>query len=183
MSLHADALATLRAWRAPSAPQESLRQRYVSHLEAEPTGVFKSCVPDHLTASCVVLSDDGSSVLLTHHRKARRWFQFGGHLESDDPTLWAAAARELREESGVAGLEPLAGVVQLSEHPVPFCAPSGDVHHLDVRFLAVAPAGAVPTVSEESLDVRWWPVDAIPDPEPEMIELIKLAQSRRVGAS
>lgn len=178
MSLHADALATLRAWEAPSAPQESLRQRYVSHLEAEPGGVFKSCVPDHLTASCVVLSDDGTSVLLTHHRKARRWFQFGGHLEQGDATLWAAAARELREESGVPGLVPLPGVVQLSEHAVPFCAPSGDVHHLDVRFVAVAPSGAVPAVSEESLDVRWWPVDAIPDPEDDLIELIKLAQAR-----
>lgn len=178
MSLHADALAALRAWQAPSAPQETLRQRYVSHLEAEPAGVFKSCVPDHLTASCVVLSDDGSSVLLTHHRKARRWFQFGGHLEPDDSTLWAAAARELREESGVPDLVPLPELVQLSVHPVPFCAPSGDVHHLDVRFAAIAPSGAVPEVSEESLDVRWWPVDAVPDPEPEMIELIKLAQAR-----
>ena len=178
MSLHADALASLRAWQAPSAPQETLRRRYLAHLEAHADGVFKANVPDHLTASCLVISEDGSSVLLTHHRKARRWFQFGGHLEPGDATLWAAAARELREESGIPGLEPLADVVQLSEHPVPFCAPSGDVHHLDVRFLAVAPAGAVPAVSEESLDVRWWPVDAIPDPEPEMLELIKLGQAR-----
>ncbi|TQL67364.1 8-oxo-dGTP pyrophosphatase MutT (NUDIX family) [Nocardioides albertanoniae] len=176
MSLHADALANLRAWQAPSVEQDDLRRRYVSHLEANPDGVFKACVPDHLTASCLVISDDGASVLLTHHRKARRWFQFGGHLETGDETLWAAAARELHEESGVPGLEPLPGVVQLSEHPVPFCAPSGDVHHLDVRFVAVAPADAVPAVSEESLDVRWWPVDAIPDPEDNLLELIKLAQ-------
>ncbi|MGH3352725.1 MAG: NUDIX hydrolase [Nocardioides sp.] len=176
MSLHADALAMLRAWVAPSSSQDLLRRRYVAHLEATPDGVFKSCVPDHLTASCVVVSDDGSQVLLTHHRKARRWFQFGGHLEPGDRTLWAAAARELREESGVPGLEPLPGLVQLSEHPVPFCAPSGDVHHLDVRFMAVAPVGAVPAVSEESLDVRWWPVDAIPDPDDSVLELIKLAQ-------
>jgi ATP-dependent DNA helicase RecG len=36
-------------------------------------------------------------VLLTHHRRARRWFQFGGHLEATDPGLWAAAAREGNE--------------------------------------------------------------------------------------
>ena len=178
MNLHADALAMLRAWHAPFGSQEDLRQRYVSHLEANADGVFKACVPDHLTASCVVVSEDGSQVLLTHHRKARRWFQFGGHLEPGDETLWAAAARELREESGVPGLVPLPGLVQLSEHPVPFCAPSGDVHHLDVRFMAVAPSGAVPAVSEESLDVRWWPVDAVPDPDDSLLELIKLAQER-----
>ncbi len=36
------------------------------------------------------------------------------------------------------------------------------MHHLDVRFVAIAPPGAVPVVSEESTDVRWWPVDALP---------------------
>jgi hypothetical protein len=39
------------------------------------------------------------------------------------------------------------------------------VHHLDVRFVAVAPEDAVPVVSEESTDVRWWPVGALPEPD------------------
>ncbi|GMA88505.1 hypothetical protein GCM10025868_37550 [Angustibacter aerolatus] len=34
--------------------------------------------------------------------------------------------------------------------------------HLDVAFAAVAPATGSPQVSDESLDVRWWPVDALP---------------------
>jgi hypothetical protein len=68
--------------------------------------------------------------------------------------------------------------VQLSEHAVPFCDPRGGVHHLDVRFLAVAPADAEHTVSEESLDVRWWPADALPDPQPDMVELVALARAR-----
>ena len=70
--------------------------------------------------------------------------------------------------------------VQLSEHAVPFCGPAGDVHHLDVRFVAVAPDGAAHAVSEESLDVRWWPVDALPDPEPDLVELVALARARIV---
>ena len=41
----------------------------------------------------------------------------------------------------------------------------GLVHHLDVRYVAVAPQGATPVVSEESTDVRWWPVDALPEPD------------------
>ena len=55
--------------------------------------------------------------------------------------------------------------VHLDEHEVTFCGAPGLVHHLDVRFVAVAPAGAVPTVSAESTDVRWWPVDALPEPD------------------
>jgi hypothetical protein len=66
--------------------------------------------------------------------------------------------------------------VQLSEHAVPFCGPDGDVHHLDVRFAAVAGAAAEHAVSEESLDVRWWPVDALP--EPDLVELVRLAVVR-----
>lgn len=178
MSLHADALAVLGDWSPPSAPQSSLRDRYVSHLQAHPDGVFRDCVPDHLTASCLVLSADRSRVLLTLHAKARRWFQFGGHLEDGDASLLDAAAREATEESGLAGLALLPVPVQLSEHAVPFCAPTGDVHHLDVRYVAVAPADAAHAVSAESLDVRWWPADALPDPEPELVDLVRLARTR-----
>lgn len=176
MTLHADALAVLRGWLPPSAAQSGLRDRYVAHLEEHPDGVFRACEPDHLTASCLVLSADGSQVLLTLHAKARRWFQFGGHLENADPSLLAAAAREATEESGLAALSLSPGPVQLSEHAVPFCAPAGDVHHLDVRYAAVAPLDAAHTASAESLDVRWWPADALPDPDPDVIELVRLAR-------
>ncbi len=50
----------------------------------------------------------------------------------------------------------------LDAHRVPFCG-DGDVTHLDVLFAAVAPDGVRPRVSEESLDVRWWPVDDVPE--------------------
>ncbi|MEP9383816.1 NUDIX hydrolase [Nocardioides cheoyonin] len=178
MTLHADALATLRAWAPPSVAQAQLRERYVAHLARHDDGVFRSCTPDHLTASCLVMSADGAEVLLTLHAKAARWFQFGGHLETGDDSLLGAATREATEESGVAGLVLQPVPVQLSEHAVPFCGPTGDVHHLDVRFLAVAPPDAAHSVSEESLDVRWWPADALPDPEPELVELVALARAR-----
>ncbi|MEP7369303.1 MAG: NUDIX hydrolase, partial [Dermatophilaceae bacterium] len=35
--------------------------------------------------------------------------------------------------------------------------------HLDLRFLAVANADAPLMVSRESLAVRWWPTDALPE--------------------
>jgi 8-oxo-dGTP pyrophosphatase MutT (NUDIX family) len=117
-------------------------------------------------------------VLLTLHAKARRWFQLGGHVEPDDGSLAEAALREAREESGLTGLALDPVPVQLSEHPVPFCGPDGDVHHLDVRFVATAPGGAEHAVSAESLDVAWWPVDALPDPEPDLVELVALARAR-----
>jgi 8-oxo-dGTP pyrophosphatase MutT (NUDIX family) len=177
--LHAAALATLRDWVAPSAHQELLRARYVAHLEANPDGERRACFPAHLTAGTLVLSADGGEVLLNLHGKARRWFAFGGHLEPADATLAGAALREAHEESGVAGLDLHPVPVHLDEHVVGFCDPRGDVHHLDVRFAARAPAGVRPEMSDESLDVRWWPVDALPDGlEEEMHVLISSARER-----
>ena len=178
MTAHAEALAALRDWSPPTSEQAALRDRYVSHLARHPDGLTRSCRPDHLTASTLVLSADGESVLLTLHAKARRWFQLGGHVEPGDVTLAGAALREATEESGLASLSLDPVPVQLSEHAVPFCGPYGDVHHLDVRFLAVAPAGAAPEVSEESLAVRWWPAGALPDPEADLVELVALARAR-----
>ncbi len=177
MSLHSDARAVLAAWTPPNHDQAALRERYVAHLDARPDGMTRGCYPDHLTASTLVLSADGQRVLLTLHAKAGRWFQFGGHCEDGDLTLAGAAEREAVEESGIPGLRVDPEPVQLSEHAVPFCDPRGGVHHLDVRFLAVARDDAAYDVSEESLDVRWWPVDALPDDD--LTDLVALALERQ----
>lgn len=183
MSAHADALALLTGWSAPTPAQDVVRRHYAAHLTAHPDGLRRACRPDHLTASTLVLDADRTHVLLTLHAKAQRWFQLGGHIEDDDASLLAAATREATEESGLPGLVLDPEPVQLSEHAVPFCRSPGPddgltVHHLDVRFVAVAPAGVVPAVSEESLDLRWWPVDALPDPDADLVELVDLARHR-----
>lgn len=174
--LHADAGALLDGWAAPDVDQDALRRQYLAFLGAHADGVAKAGPPEHLTASCLVLDGSGARVLLTHHRKARQWFQFGGHLEPGDASVWAAARREAREESGLASLEPLPDPVQLDRHVL-----DGDFghcrEHLDVRFVAVAPEGAEPVVSGESLDVRWWPVDALPEgTRAELSPLVRLAR-------
>lgn len=166
-ALHTDALHALRSWTAPDAGQEQLRERYLACLEHHEDALDRTCRPDHLTASTLVLSADHRRVLLTLHAKARRWFQLGGHCEPGDLTLAGAALREALEESGLDAsaltMDPVP--VLLDAHAVPFCGPGHDVHHLDVMFRAVAADGAEHSVSEESIDVAWWPVDALPHPE------------------
>ena len=178
MSLHDDALATLRGWRAPDDGQERLRAAYVAPLEAHPDGAGRSGFPDPLTAGTIVLSHDGREVLLNLHRKARRWFAFGGHVEDGDARLADAALREAREESGVDTLRFDDVPLHLDRHTVGFCDPRGEVRHLDVRYGAVAPSDARHAASEESLDVRWWPVDGLPELEDEMHTLIGRARER-----
>jgi 8-oxo-dGTP pyrophosphatase MutT (NUDIX family) len=125
-----------------------------------------------------VLSADGNEVLLTLHAKARRWFHLGGHVEPEDATLAGAALREATEESGVDGLRLDPVPLHLDAHTVGFCSGHREVSHLDVRFLAVAEPGAMPTRSAESLEVRWWPVDGLPTNDPDMVEMVARALAR-----
>lgn len=177
-ALYDDALSLLREWPAPNDEQEAVRRRYVNHLEVEPTGLRRECFPAHITASTLIVSADERQVLLTLHAKAGAWFQMGGHCEQQDTTLAGAAFREAVEESGVLRLALDPRPVQLHAHDVAFCDSRGTVQHLDVRFLAVAPSDAVHAVSGESLDVKWWPLDALPTDEPGIVELVQLAQDR-----
>lgn len=180
--LRRDAEERLEAWDALDAAQRALRDRFVAHVRAHPDGVAKAGPPVHLTVGLIVLNPTLDRVLLTLHGKARRWFQFGGHLEAGDADLAAAAAREGREESGLAQLSPLGGIVDLDAHELPGAFGTCR-EHLDVRFAAVAPTDAAPVVSDESLDVAWWPVQALPEgQEGELGRLVKAARTHAARA-
>lgn len=178
MGLRVDALRTLEDWQAPDPDQERLRRRFTRHLHDHEDALERGCFPAHLTASTLVLSADRRHVLLTLHAKAKAWFQLGGHCEPADDTLAGAAAREAAEESGLTGLRLDPRPVHLDAHDVSFCHPAGTVAHLDVRFVATAPTADAHVLSEESLALRWWPVDDLPTPEPTMRRLTDLALGR-----
>ncbi|MFB6787828.1 NUDIX hydrolase [Streptomyces olivaceus] len=154
MSLHDDALLVLKDHRG----QDELRQVYLDHLASHPDGMWKACGAGHVTASALVVDPSRARVLLTLHKKMRMWLQMGGHCEPVDETLARAALREATEESGIEGLDLLpGGPVRLDRHSTP-CA-----WHLDVQYAALAPAGAVETISDESLDLRWFPYAEVAD--------------------
>ncbi|MEO6472257.1 MAG: NUDIX domain-containing protein [Aeromicrobium sp.] len=167
MTLHDDARAVLATWKAPESGQDRLRRTYLMHLAENPDAMQRTCHPDHLTASVLIFSHDHSQVLLTLHKVMRRWLQTGGHCEPEDLMIADAALREGREESGIHNLSIDPTPVRLSHHAVPncggpSCGPIRPSHHLDVQFVAIAPKGAQPVISEESDDLRWWDVDALP---------------------
>lgn len=158
--LHADAIRVLTAWDAPDGEQDGLRTGFLDHLAAHADGVWRECAPGHITASTAVLDASGSRVLLTLHSKLKAWLQLGGHCEPADATLHGAAAREAAEESGIEGLWLAPEPVAVDRHRVP-CHPGGS-YHLDVQYVAIAPPGAQPRISEESDDLRWFGVTALP---------------------
>jgi 8-oxo-dGTP pyrophosphatase MutT (NUDIX family) len=161
VTLAASAEALLRTWDAPDPTQESLRDDFLSLVDERSDAWSRTCLPDHLTASVVVLDPTRSRVLLAHHRKVGLWLQFGGHIESSDQSLVDAARREVLEESGLRSVEMVSGhPVRLDRH----LAPCGDGarHHLDVEFAATASPHEHVVVSSESFAVSWFDVDSLP---------------------
>jgi len=178
VSLHDDARATLAGWTPPTPRDRELRERFLAHLDAHADAMTRECLPDHLTAGTIVLTPEADAVLLNHHRKADSWLAFGGHCEPGDATLAGVALREAHEESGVTAVDFDPVPLNLDEHAVEFCSPGTTVHHLDVRYVATARRDSSHQVSEESLDVRWWPLDALPPIYDDMRRLIEAAVAR-----
>ncbi|MGH3533012.1 MAG: NUDIX hydrolase [Mycobacterium sp.] len=162
MSVRQSAIVLLSGWQAPNPAQDSLRHAVLSFLHARDDACLRECVPGHITASTLVLDDSGSQVLLTLHPRLGRWVQLGGHCEDGDDGIVAAALREATEESGVAGLRIAPELVAVHVHPVT-CSLGVPTRHLDLQFVARAPAGAQIAVSDESVDLRWWPAGALPE--------------------
>ena len=155
---------TLEAWTAPTERLERLRAEYLTFVgEGGPDRLLRSGGPDHVTASTFVFSADLSRTVLCFHRKGRFWVQTGGHVEPEDGSVAAAALREAGEESGLTGLTLVPGALDLDRHGL--SAAFGSCRtHWDVGFVALAPAGALPTASDESDEVGWFPVDDLPAP-------------------
>lgn len=156
------AIAALADWEPSDPGQDNLRHAVLAFLHARPDSCRRSCVPGHITASALVTSAAGDEVLLTLHPRLGRWVQLGGHCEEGDADIVAAALREATEESGIAGLRIHPRVAAINVHPLT-CSLGVPTRHLDLQFVAEAPASAQPVISDESLDLRWWQIGALPE--------------------
>lgn len=161
-ALYDDASRLLAGWAATSDDAEKARLRTLDLLADGPVAMTRAHAPGHVTASTMIAGPDGR-LLLCLHGRLKMWMQVGGHCEDGDGSLVAAAAREAYEESGIEGLTFDPDPIDLHIHPVP-CQPTGATHHFDVRFLAIAPPGAVEQVSDESTALGWFRPGELPTP-------------------
>jgi 8-oxo-dGTP pyrophosphatase MutT (NUDIX family) len=177
VSLHADAVSVLTGWSPADREQEALRQAYLGFLAAREDACLRSCEAGHITASALLLDATGERALLTLHPRVGRWLQLGGHCEPTDISLLAAAMREATEESGIIGLRIEPQPIHLDVHPIT-CSLGVPTRHFDVRFLVHAPIGAQPVRSAESVDLQWWPLDALPSDVDDLMPMIEAARAR-----
>jgi 8-oxo-dGTP pyrophosphatase MutT (NUDIX family) len=138
------------------------RTRLLSLLEEHPRPLDRTSYdPGHVTASGLVVSSDGSSVLLVLHRRLGRWLQPGGHLEPTDADIVAAARREVREETGIEvdpTVPPILVAVDVHEIPPARGEPAHLHHDLVFRF-AAEPCQTAP--STEVVDAVWFAMERL----------------------
>lgn len=180
-AVRASAQATLREWSPVDESQEPLRLTYLSYLTAVPDAVCRECAAGHITASALVCDIEQRRVLLTLHPRIGRWVQLGGHCEDADSSLVGAALREAREESGIDGLAISPVPLRLHTHALT-CSGGVPTHHLDVQFLVTAEPGSTARISDESLALDWFGIDALPsDVDTSVTELVAAAAARLYG--
>ncbi|BBB68472.1 NUDIX hydrolase [Undibacterium sp. YM2] len=127
-------------------------------VASNPLCSSRSNLAGHVTASAWILSPDGKSALLTHHKKLNRWLQLGGHTDDADTSIQAAAAREAREESGMTDLRLLSDALfDVDVHPIPARGSEPAHYHYDLRFSFQAQHVDF-NVSEESHALAWVPL-------------------------
>jgi 8-oxo-dGTP pyrophosphatase MutT (NUDIX family) len=144
-------------------PERSAVAAQLRELLGQPGDVFSRAhlAPGHFTASAFVLCPERRRLLLIRHPKLGRWLQPGGHIELDDSSCQVAAAREVREETGVAELQLLQpGIFDVDVHLIPATRSEGAHAHFDVRYAFTATRDEL-TASNEVKAVRWVELAAV----------------------
>jgi ADP-ribose pyrophosphatase YjhB (NUDIX family) len=111
--------------------------------------------------SAVIRGPDG--ILLQRRTDNLLWGLPGGGVEPGESVV-EAVIREVREETGLE-VTPvrLVGVYSSPANHQIVTYPDGNViHYVSTGFECRIVGGAL-TGGPESLEVRWWPVDALPD--------------------
>ncbi|MEN0109455.1 MAG: NUDIX hydrolase [Planctomycetota bacterium] len=172
-------------------PDESETAARIGRLVTGHADCFqRGCRPGHLTASAWVVSADGARHLLLRHRKLGKWLQPGGHADGDTDLL-AVARREVTEETGLSGLEPIVSAsgllpLDLDVHQIPARidangAEIDDAHeHHDVRFLFRATGEDRLTANHESDGLAWLEPDGVQarTDEESVLRLMRKAMTR-----
>ncbi|MFC3571964.1 NUDIX domain-containing protein [Streptomyces yaanensis] len=109
--------------------------------------------------AAIVFDDDGR-VLLARRADTRAWSVIGGIPEPGEQPA-ACAVREVYEETAVRCVPERVVLVQALD---PVTYPNGDMcQYMDITFRCRAVGGEARVNDDESLEVGWFSVDALPE--------------------
>jgi 8-oxo-dGTP pyrophosphatase MutT (NUDIX family) len=107
-----------------------------------------------------IVFDDDDRILLNRRVDTGRWALIGGIGEPGEQPA-ETAVREVLEETGVQAVAERIVLVQ-TLRPVQY--PNGDrVQYVDISFRCRAVGGEARVADDESLEVAWFALDALPE--------------------
>jgi 8-oxo-dGTP pyrophosphatase MutT (NUDIX family) len=175
--------------QASEAREEADRIRMVDFARAHEDPFDRAIREGHFTGSGLVMSEDGSAVLLLHHLKLHRWLQPGGHGEPGETRGENVASREVQEETGLSPrLHPGAPrPFDVDIHTIPARKLDPQHEHLDLRYLFIADpreplraeAHEGPGAAASGTSLRWFGVEEALDLEldPGLKRMIRKARA------
>lgn len=128
------ALQSLRSYVGTLDEQQALKDTIALVTDTDAPFSNEQFVPGHITASGFVVDPERRAMLLIHHGKLGIWVQPGGHVESVDPTLEAAARREVVEETAVRLSDREGMLFDVDAHEIPQRGETPPHIHFDIRF-------------------------------------------------
>ena len=153
----------LETYRLKYPDEAGVVDRFIEFVSVYEDCFERSLLEGHITGSAWLVDPSGGNVLLTHHRKLNKWFQLGGHADGNSNVL-DAAKREAEEESGLKKLSVIdQGIFDIDIHLIPGRKLEPEHFHYDIRYAFRALGSTEYSVSAESLDLRWVPINKIQD--------------------
>lgn len=159
-----DTIEKIRAYRPLCAQEERDRAVMLGWLSCQPDAFSRENLVAHMTASAWVVNPGRTRALMIYHNLYDSWAWMGGHADGDRDLL-AVALREVREESGLARVEPLCEEIFSLE----ILTVDGHVKrgqyvpshlHMNVTYLLEADESqALAVKPDENSGVRWFELD------------------------
>eukprot|EP00903_Cladosiphon_okamuranus_P018924 g17406.t1 len=156
----ADAIAAIEAATLGAPAADEARAQILNFVAAHDDALYRSCLEGHLTGSALVFDHKRERTLLMLHAKLGLWLQPGGHADGEGH-LGSVALKEATEETGIEGLRLVTPAVDCDVHTIPARKGEPEHLHLDVRFVVIAPDGAVEQGNHESNALRWCTLDEV----------------------
>lgn len=153
-------------------------QRYFGRT-ADVNGYMYKYPRPMVTVDAVIFAGTGKDRCIAlirrrHDPFADCWALPGGFVDMDEP-LEAAAARELREETGLEGI----GLTQFHTFGDPGRDPRG--RSISVAYYGFLPAPAPLRAADDAADARWFPEEDLPPLAFDHDRIVALAQQAVQG--
>lgn len=164
----------LQNYQTSNQEEESFRSDFLQLL-THPRAYYRDHLPGHITGSAWIIDHKKECVLLTHHAKLQRWLQPGGHADGEE-NIMEVALKEAKEETGLSQFTINGqSFFDIDIHTIPARGDFPEHLHFDIRFLIQANPEDELTITEESLDLQWIPLNEVGIRSGENTSMLRMA--------